>query len=74
MEFYGERCLVQMTVNMSQLDFSNRRIAIAFVLFYSRLQVTFRADLQPTFAVVLKKHSYDLAESIKPLLVALTEC
>lgn len=38
MEFYGERCLAQMTSNIVQLDFSNRRVAAAFILFYSRLQ------------------------------------
>jgi len=74
MEFYGEHYLFQMIQNLSQLDFSNRRIAIAFILFYSRLQQKFQAELQPTLAFILKKHNYDLSESIKPLLAALTEC
>lgn len=63
-----------MTFNITQLDFANRRVAIAFLAFYSQLQEKFRPDLQPTFALILKKHNYDLSESVQPLLTALTDC
>jgi hypothetical protein len=66
MEFYGDRYVDQLIDNMSQVDYSSKRVTTAFLLFYSQLPEKFRneGNLQYLFMQILKKHNYDLSESV----------
>jgi hypothetical protein len=66
MEFYGDRYVDQLIDNMSQVDCSSKRVTTAFLLFYSQLPEKFRneGNLQYLFMQILKKHNYDLSESV----------
>jgi hypothetical protein len=55
---------------MAQVDYSTKRVATAFLLFYSQLNEKFRnqGNLQHLFMQALKKHNYDLSESVHHIL------